>query len=164
MLRTSIHLKRSASIENEPSKVSLNGWGQNERCMQDANVETMIIVRASAILFVAPLECMFLAKPAPSLRAGLALTAVVFSTALYCLFDSTEFSLRLSGRVAFWFCAFCFDQIYIKSVINELKLSTWTNVAWTNSIASVLLLPFAYRELSALWLATSPATLMIVLS
>ena len=131
--------------------------------LQDANVETMIIVRASAILFVAPLECFFLSKPVPSFSSTLSLAGVVCATALYCMVDSDEFSVRLSGRIAFWFSAFCFDQIYIKSVINRLRLSTWTNVAWTNTIAGLLLLPFAYTELRKLPHVTS-ATAMIILA
>lgn len=131
--------------------------------LQDAHVETMIIVRASAILFVAPLECFFLSKPVPSFSSTLSLAGVVCATALYCMVDSDEFSVRLSGRIAFWFSAFCFDQIYIKSVINRLRLSTWTNVAWTNTIAGLLLLPFAYTELRKLPHVTS-ATAMIILA
>ena len=43
--------------------------------------------------------------------------------------------------VAIWFCTFCFDQLYIKHVVDAVAVrSNWGRVFYTNLWSSILLL------------------------
>ncbi len=70
--------------------------------------------------------------------------------------------------VAVWFAVFSFDQVYIKHAVTHVKMTTWGQVYYTNSLASLPLIAyivakgeiaqlanFEWTQQSLLWLILS---------
>jgi len=92
---------------------------------------------------------------------------------MFGVFESQEFKMQVTVGLVFWYIAFCFDQIYIKHTISHLQLTIWTNVAYTNTIASILAGPFAYNEFrsglitfpgESIWLLVSSCVLGVCMA
>ena len=58
----------------------------------------------------------------------------------------TVTEVRAYAWVFCWYIVFCFDQIFIKHVVDTAKLSTWTNSFWTNTIATIPALILAVKN------------------
>ena len=117
----------------------------NIKVLQYANVETFIVFRASTPLAISVLDYIFLGRDLPSLRSSTSLLGLVLGAVSYVRTDS-HFEVRAYAWVFCWYIVFCFDQIFIKHVVDTAKLSTWTNSFWTNTIATIPALILAVKN------------------
>jgi len=112
----------------------------NMKTLQYCNVETFIVFRASTPVIIGVADWMFLGRELPSTRSSMSMLALVMGAGAYMATDS---SYQVHGYrwVLVWFCVFCFDQLYIKHVVDQVAVrSNWGRVFYTNFWSSVLLL------------------------
>lgn len=115
----------------------------NMKSLQYANVETFMVFRFSTPLVVSIADYLFLGRRLPSARSWGSLVALLFGAAGYAMTDSS-FHVKGYTFCAVWYIIFCIDQIYLKHVINTVKMqSTWGRVYYSNFLASAPLI-FTY--------------------
>lgn len=114
----------------------------NLKILESANVETFIIFRNSTPIIISVLDWMFLNRKLPSLRSTVAITGMFLSSIGYSLTDS-NFNVNAYFWVFIWYVIFCFDQIYIKYIVDTVKTTNnWERVFYMNTWASAFLLMY----------------------
>ena len=117
----------------------------NIKVLQYANVETFIVFRASTPLAISFLDYVFLGRDLPTFKSSVALLCLLLGSLSYVRSDS-QFEVRAYSWVLCWFFVFCFDQIFIKYVVDAADVSPWTNSFWTNAAAVVPSLGLALMQ------------------
>lgn len=113
----------------------------NIKILQHTNVETFIVLRASTPLIMSILDVQFLNRRLPSKRSwGSIVTVFIFAT-LYVILESKTLTTDSMLWVVIWYANFCFDQIYIKHVVDTVKMTLWDRVLYTNYIPTIILSP-----------------------
>jgi len=139
----------------------------NIKSLQYANVETFMVFRFSTPLCISIADYLFLGRQLPTSRSWLCLVALVAGSIGYAKTDSA-FQIQGYSFCAFWYVVFCIDQIYLKHVINTVKMdSNWGRVYYSNLLASApLIFTFAGdgSELDALRSITTSGILAVTLS
>lgn len=115
----------------------------NIKSLQYANVETFMIFRFSTPLCISIADYAFLGRQLPSGRSWLCLLALLVGAVGYGTTDSA-FQVEGYAFCAVWYVVFCVDQIYLKHVINTVKMdSNWGRVYYSNLLAAIpLVVPF----------------------
>ena len=109
----------------------------NMKSLQYANVETFMVFRFSTPLVVSIADYLFLGRKLPNARSWMCLFALLVGAFGYATTDSS-FHVKGYAFCALWYVIFCMDQIYLKHVINTVKMdSTWGRVFYSNFLASV---------------------------
>jgi solute carrier family 35 protein len=108
----------------------------NIKVLQYANIETFIVFRASTPLAISVLDYIFLGRDLPTFKSSISLFCLLLGALSYVRADS-QFEVRAYSWVFCWFAVFCFDQIFIKHVVDTADVSSWTNSFWTNTVAIV---------------------------
>lgn len=107
----------------------------NVKTLQYCNVETFIVFRASTPLAISVADYVWLGRELPSAKSWACLVVLVVGAVLY-MYTDEGFHVTGYFWVCVWFCIFCFDQIYIKFVVNTLKFdSNWGRVFYCNFLA-----------------------------
>lgn len=119
----------------------VGGIYSNMRALQAANVDTVIVFRASTPLLVAVGDYALLGREAPTPRSWGAMLLIVVGCAVYCAVDA-EFALQ--GLAAYaWvlvYVAFmALEMLLGKQITSSLDVSLGTSVLLTNAVG---LLPF----------------------
>ena len=119
----------------------------NIKTLQFCNVETFIVFRASAPVIIGIADWALLGRELPNMRSCLSMLALIVGSGAYMATDS---SYQVNGYrwVLIWFAVFCFDQLYIKHVVDTVSVrSNWGRVFYTNLWSAILLLGLtAYLE------------------
>lgn len=139
----------------------------NIKVLQYSNVETFIVFRACTPLLISVADYLFLGRELPSVRSWLCLGLLLVGAVGYVQNDKF-FRVDTYAWVGVWFAVFSFDQIYIKHKIDNLKMTTWTQVYYTNALATPLLMAiliyggevetlyqFEWTQSSIFWLVLS---------
>lgn len=115
----------------------------NMKSLQYANVETFMVFRFSTPLCISFADYLFLGRQLPSTRSWICLLALLLGAVGYAQTDA-HFEIKGYVFCMAWYAVFCLDQIYLKHVINTVKMdSTWGRVYYSNLLASVpLFIPF----------------------
>lgn len=109
----------------------------NMKTLQYCNIETFIVFRVSTPLLVSVGDYVFLGREMPSRKSWFALTIILFFAGAYAYTDQ---SFHVTGYmwVSLWYFIFCFDQLYIKYIVDNVKMkSNWGRVYYTNLMASI---------------------------
>lgn len=109
--------------------------------LQYVNVETFITARASTPILISAVEYTWMGRQLPSLRSMLCLLGMLVGSLFYGLHD-------LGGDprgylwLALWYVVFCFDQTYLKGVLERLgsTSSTTAGVYYTNLLGLAVVL------------------------
>lgn len=123
----------------------------NVKSLEFANVETVIVFRASTPIFVAICDWYFRGEPLPSGRSWIALFSILLGASVYVMTDE-----GFHVTAYFWVCGYLVsiiaEMVYTKYVVEELPMSTWSRVYYNNviSIPPVLLLGLINGEFSGL--------------
>jgi len=139
----------------------------NMKSLQYANVETFMVFRFSTPLVVSIADYLFLGRKLPNTRSWICLFALLVGAFGYATTDSS-FHVKGYTFCAIWYVIFCMDQIYLKHIINTVKMdSTWGQVFYSNFLASVPLV-FTFindaEEIQALKDMSTSAFLAVFLS
>jgi GDP-mannose transporter len=110
----------------------------NIKTLQFANVETFVVFRASTPLTIAVCEYLCLGRELPNARSFACLLTLLVAAAGYVLTDA-HFVVHGYVWVGVWYVIFCFDQLYIKHAVDNVKVdSNWGRVFYTNLWAFIL--------------------------
>jgi len=139
----------------------------NIKSLQYANVETFMVFRFSTPLVVSIADYLFLGRRLPSAQSWACLLALLVGAFGYATTDSS-FEIKGYTFCAVWYVIFCIDQIYLKHVINTVKMdSTWGRVFYSNFLAALPLI-FTFvsdaDEIEALKNISSGAALAVFVS
>ena len=139
----------------------------NMKCLQYANVETFMVFRFSTPIVVSVADYLFLGRKLPSPRSWACLLALLVGAFGYATTDSS-FHVKGYTFCAIWYAIFCVDQIYLKHVINTVKMdSTWGRVFYSNFLAALPLV-FTFindpEEIEALKNISSAASFAVFVS
>lgn len=115
----------------------------NMKILQHSNVETFIIIRASTTVIMSILDVEFLNRQLPSLKSWVSIIGVLACTIGYGFAEHTDLTSDSLIWIVIWYSLFCFDQIYIKHVVDTFtSMNRWDMVFYNNSIPLLLLVPF----------------------
>mgnify|MGYP003683989813 CR=1 FL=1 len=93
----------------------------------------------STPIVICVLDYTFLGRELPSLWSTLCILGMIGGAAGYALTDSA-FVVHGYAWLGGWLCAFLFDQIYIKHVVESVEVaSNWSRAMYTNFWAAVFL-------------------------
>jgi len=139
----------------------------NIKILQNANVETFIVFRASTPLIISILDFLFLERELPSKRSWMCLFALLCGSLAY-VYNDKFFSVDAYFWVVVWYVIFSFDQVYIKHAVDTVDMTTWGRVYYTNYLASIplfflmcsngeimILRTFTWTSYSMFWLLVS---------
>ena len=122
----------------------------NLKILENANVETFIIFRNSTPIVISVLDWMFLNRELPSLRSFVSILGMFLSSVGYSLTDS-NFNVKAYIWVFVWYIIFCFDQIYIKHIVDSVETkNNWERVLYMNTWASLFLVMYLLLDVLAL--------------
>lgn len=115
----------------------------NMKSLQYANVETFMVFRFSTPLCISVADYLFLGRQFPSKRSWICLFALLLGAFGYSQTDA-HFEVKGYMFCMLWYGVFCLDQIYLKHVVNTVKMdSNWGRVYYSNLLASIpLIIPF----------------------
>lgn len=108
----------------------------NMKVLQYTNVETFITFRSSTPIILSVCDYVFLGRDWPSFRSWLCLVCILIGCIGYVSFDS-YFRIDAYIWVAVWYMFFLLDVVYVKYVCETVKLSNWSRVFYTNSLAAI---------------------------
>lgn len=113
----------------------------NSRALMSSNLETIIVFRSTVPIFVCILEFLFLGREMPCLQSLLSLVGIVLGALGYVLTDDQFFLEGWSGYsyVLLYVFMLSFDMAYGKKLTNEVNLTIWGSVFYTNSMSLVVL-------------------------
>jgi len=106
----------------------------NTRALKSVNVETVIVVRSCSPIAVVILEHFTLGRDLPTWQGALALLAIAAGSAIYVVADA-GFKIDGYAWLAAYFVFICIEMVYIKYVLNEVPMSTWTRVYYNNTLS-----------------------------
>lgn len=113
------------------------GLYSNIRALENANVETVIVFRAMAPLFVSVLEYLFLGRQLPTLRSTIALLMIVIGSVAYV---GTDNAFGAQGLTAYtwaivYLTTLCIQMTYGKQIMKSVKMETlWGPVIYSNTL------------------------------
>lgn len=122
------------------------GTWANMRVLLVSNVETVIVFRSCAPIFVSLLEYVFYGRALPSRRSAFAMLLIVLGACAYVGSDAaatkTEKERALQHDaylwIAVWFSLLIFQLTYGKTLVSGLGLqSIWSPVLYTNTLSCV---------------------------
>jgi len=121
----------------------------NMRCLQVANVDTVICIRMTGSLLLSLLDYLFLGRELPTRTSTLALVAICVSFASF-LFVEQNSSWITIFWLSFWYCAMVFETIFVKFVVSNSSLSTAAQSFYQNLLA--------IPALTLIWFSTENPT------
>lgn len=106
----------------------------NTQALLSVNVETVIVVRACSPIAVAMLDKVALGQSLPSLKGCLALLAIAGGAAVY---SSSEAGFRIDGYawLSVYFVFIVVEMVFVKFLISNVPMSTWTRVYYNNALS-----------------------------
>eukprot|EP00755_Sulcionema_specki_P033408 Sspe_Gene.100684::Locus_75353_Transcript_1_1_Confidence_1.000_Length_1767::g.100684::m.100684 len=126
----------------------------NLKLLEVAHVDTYIVVRSCVPIFTLGLEMLVLRTPWPGVYSFLSLVLIAFGAVCYMVVNNKALNEQPQAYIyAFvYLCAFTVDQVLIKKIVMEVKLTRWGLVLYNNTLALVLwplglLITKEYKEL-----------------
>lgn len=111
----------------------------NMYSLRYANVETFMVFRFSTPLALSVADYIFLGRELPEFRSWMSLFALLAGGIGYTLTDSF-FDIRGYAFCCLWYCIFVMDQVYLKHVVDNVKMeSNWGRVYYSNLLPCPLL-------------------------
>jgi len=118
----------------------------NMKTLQYANVETFMVFRFSTPLAISICDYLFLGRELPSKRSWVCLLTLLLGAVGYVKFDK-DFVVTGYMWVGIWYVVFCLDQVYIKHVVDSVKMeSNWGRVYYSNLLPCLPLAMGYYAE------------------
>jgi GDP-mannose transporter len=140
----------------------------NMKVLQNANVETFITFRSSTPLILSVLDWLLLGRELPSLWSWMMLLGMLCGSVGYVLHDSA-FRVAAYAWLFVWYCFFIFDCVYMKHTCDNVPMSNWGRVYYTNVLAAVPLtfMVFVLDEVKVLatisWAQAAPPLMLSAL-
>ena len=118
----------------------------NTKLLHGASVETVIVFRTTVALLTAVGDWIWLGKELPSPRSWAALLSIVGGAMGYSYVEGNA----LTGEAVTWGVVYAlvlaFEMLYVKHVVTEVKMSTWTRVYYNNMISLAFNTPLMFSS------------------
>eukprot|EP00927_Polykrikos_kofoidii_P049494 TRINITY_DN43541_c0_g1_i1.p1 TRINITY_DN43541_c0_g1~~TRINITY_DN43541_c0_g1_i1.p1 ORF type:complete len:600 (-),score=92.61 TRINITY_DN43541_c0_g1_i1:243-2042(-) len=115
-----------------------------------ANLETVIVFRASMPLVIIWFDYFFLGRCWPCARSVGVLVGVFLGVTWYAVSEAATITTGAWLWLAIWYAFNIFDTVYIKHVMTVQAMSSATRTYYANVIMSLSVLPLASREAATL--------------
>ena len=115
----------------------------NVKTLQYANVETFIVFRSSTPIVISIMDYVFLGRELPTAKSWASLL-IILCGAIWYVYTDSHFEVRAYSWVLLWYVVFAVDQIYIKFIVDEVKLSAWGRAYHTNTLAVIPVMMIAF--------------------
>lgn len=113
----------------------------NTRVLHVASVETVIVFRTTVALLTSVGDYIWLGKELPTPRSWASLFIIVGGAAGYMISEGGSITNDSITWGVIYISVLAFEMIYVKHVVTEVKMSTWTRVYYNNSISLGMNLP-----------------------
>ncbi|KAJ9473054.1 GDP-mannose transporter GONST4 [Diplonema papillatum] len=110
----------------------------NLKLLEISNVDTYIVVRSLVPIFTLGLEMAYLKSPWPGVKTFLALLLIFFGACGYVAHEN-HFQWHAYFYAITYLFAFTIDQVLIKKIVMDVKLTRWGLVYYNNLLALVLM-------------------------
>jgi GDP-mannose transporter len=112
----------------------------NMKTLQYANVETFIVFRCSTPIIISLCDWAFLGRELPDKQSVGSLVGLLMGAVGYAMTDSS-YDVKGYMFVTLWYFIFCLDQVYLKHIVDSVKMdSNWGRVFYSNFLASLPLI------------------------
>ena len=120
----------------------------NIQILNHSNVETFIVLRASTPIILSILDVQFFSRRLPQTKSWISIFCVFVFACSYVYYENKKLTSDSVFWLASWYAMFCFDQIYIKHIVDTVKMTMWDRVWYTNTIPIFIIPPIAllYEE------------------
>lgn len=116
----------------------------NIQILKHSNVETFIVLRASTPIILSLLDVQFLGRRLPHKKSWVSIIGVLIFACVYVYYENAKLTSDSIFWLVCWYLMFCFDQIYIKHIVDTVKMTMWDRVWYTNTIPIFILAPAAF--------------------
>lgn len=113
----------------------------NIQILAHTNVETFIALRSSTPIILSLLDVQFLGRMLPTRKSWGAILGVMGSALLYIYFENSTLTTDSKFWLVMWYVTHCFDQIYVKHVIETVHMTMWDRVWYNNTVPLIILFP-----------------------
>ena len=100
----------------------------NTKVLHAASVETVIVFRTTVALLTAVGDWIWLGKELPAPRSWAALLSIVGGAAGYSYAEGGSITTESLVWGVIYVLVLAFEMLYVKHVVTEVKMSTWTRV------------------------------------
>jgi len=100
-----------------------------------------ILIRTTTPAAVCILDFLFMGYELPSRRSAMALVGLVVGAACYFRVETAITPAAIFWG-AFYFVSISVEMVWVKHVLNRVRMSTWTRVAITNFVTAIFMTPF----------------------
>lgn len=138
----------------------------NIKILEHTNVETFIVIRSSTPIVMSILDVQFLRRKLPTKRSWLSIITVFIFSICFIMSESKSFTIDSTKWLFLWYANFCFDQIYIKHVVDTVKMTMWDRVLYTNLVPIFILSPLVlvFEDKIELERSEAPFVFMVIFS
>lgn len=117
----------------------------SSQLLHAADAGFQILVRTTTPVAVCAADYAFMGYEPPSTRSAGALLGLVLGALFYFRVEA-----RISPAAAFWaaayFCSITTEMVWVKHILNRVRMSTWTRVMITNSVTALIMVPFCLAQ------------------
>lgn len=113
----------------------------NTRVLHVASVETVIVFRTTVALLTAVGDWIWLGKELPGAQSWGALLSIVAGAAGYSYAEGAQLTTDSMVWGVVYVLVLAFEMLYVKHVVTEVKMSTWTRVYYNNMISLAFNMP-----------------------
>ncbi|CAL5224035.1 g6656 [Coccomyxa viridis] len=111
----------------------------NITALQFVPVDTIICFRASTPILIAIIEFLYLGRELPCARSWASLVGVFGGVAAYTWHD-INFTKMGYVWLGVWYTFTVFEIVYVKKVVDSVKMTTWSRTYYQNTLAFVPML------------------------
>ncbi|CAL5222546.1 g4924 [Coccomyxa viridis] len=97
-------------------------------------VDTIICFRASCPIVIAVIEFLYLGRELPSFRSWASLLGVFAGVTAYTWQD-VNFTVVGYVWIIIWYTFAVFEMVYVKKVVDTVKMTTWSRTYYQNTLA-----------------------------
>jgi solute carrier family 35 protein len=113
----------------------------NTRVLHVASVETVIVFRTTVALLTAVGDWIWLGKELPSAQSWAALLSIVAGACGYSYAEGAQLTTESMAWGVIYVLVLAFEMLYVKHVVTEVKMTTWTRVYYNNMISLAFNMP-----------------------
>lgn len=116
----------------------------NTRVLHVASVETVIVFRSTVALLTSIGDWIWLGRELPEPRSWASLLVVVAGAAGYMISEGSGVTVDSVAWGTIYVMVLAFEMLYVKHVVTEVEMSTWTRVYYNNMISLGLNMPVIF--------------------